>query len=203
MAAPVHDDGRFDPLVEFAGGWTTELAEEYLPIDRLPPVAYECLGGRLVMGPVEGSANSWGELELASVMRLPARKAGYVVYNPLNVLFDSQTWIIPDLVVLREPARQATWVDAAQVVMPVEFVSLSSRRRDRIDKPALCAAAGVPFFLRVEIDGAYVAVELSELVDGAYVSRQRAVGGQLFRADIPFAMSFDPLELLEPGVAPS
>ncbi|CAM3929710.1 hypothetical protein ACXYTP_10220 [Tsukamurella ocularis] len=60
----------------------------------------------------------------------------------------------------------------------------------------------MPFFLRVEIDGAYVAVELLELVDGAYVSRQRAVSGQDFRTDVPFPMCFDPLDLLEPGMAP-
>ncbi|MET9326400.1 Uma2 family endonuclease [Tsukamurella sp. NPDC003166] len=201
MAAPVHDEG-FDPLMEFAGGWTTELAERYLPIEGAPAARYECLGGRLVVSPVEGAANSWGELELAAVMRLPARAAGYVVYNPLNVLFDDRTWIVPDLVVLREPAGQVTWVPVERVLMPVDFVSPGSGYRDRCEKPALCAAARIPYFLRVEIDGKDVEVELGELADGEYRVVAHAVSGQEFRTDVPFPMSFDPLELLEPGVAP-
>ncbi|CAM3068470.1 Uma2 family endonuclease [Tsukamurella hominis] len=202
MAAPLRDDAPFDPLVDLAGLWTTKLAERFLPLDDMPPAKYECLGGRLVMSPREGTGNSRAALELGAILRLPARNAGFGAYSAVNMRFDDQTWIEPDLAVLKTPAQQVTWVPAEQVLMPVELVSRSSRRRDRIDKPALCAAAGVPFFLRVEIDGAYVAVELHELVDGAYVSRQRAVSGQRFRTDVPFAMDFDPLELLEPGVAP-
>lgn len=201
MAAPMHAEG-FDPLVEFAGGWTTELAEQYLPIEGIPGARYECLGGRLIMSPVEGSANSWGELELAVAMRSPARAAGYVVYNPLNVLFDDRTWISPDLVVLREPAGRITWVPAERVLMPVEFVSPGSGHRDRVEKPALCATAGIPYFLRVEIDGESVEIELSELVDGRYRVIAQAVSGHEFRTDVPFPLALDPATLLEPGVAP-
>lgn len=202
MAAPLHVDDPFDPLVALAGLWTTKLAERYLPLDDLPPAKYECLGGRLVKSPMEGAANRYAVGRLVILLDGPARDADALVYPSVNMRFDDQTWIEPDVAVLRESAQQATWVPAGRVLMPVEFVSPGSRRRDRIDKPALCAAAGVPFFLRVEIDGAYVAVELHELVDRAYVSRQRAVSGQRFRTDVPFAMDFDPLELLEPGVAP-
>lgn len=202
MAAPLRDDPLFDPLVDLAGLWTTKLAERFLPLDDLPPAKYESVGGQLMMSPREGTANSYAAVELGYILREPARAAGAATYSAVNMRFDDQTWIEPDLVVLRAPVQQMTWVPAGQVLMPIELTSRSGRRRDRIDKPALCAEAGVPFFLRVEIDGALVTVELSELVDGAYVMRHRAVSGQRFDAGVPFRFAFDPVELLEPGVAP-
>ena len=201
MAAPLRDDAPFDPLVDLAGLWTTELAERFIPLPGLPPAKYESQGGTLVMSPREGTANSYAAAELVLQLRGPARTNGFTAYTAVNMRFDDQTWIEPDLAVLREPAQQVTWVPAAQVLMPVELVSRSSRRRDRIDKPALCAAAEVPYYLRVEIDGRYVEVELSELVDGAYRVIAQAVSGQEFSTEVPFPLSFDPLDLLEPGIA--
>lgn len=41
----------FDPLVDFDGMWTVELAERYLPIPGAPLAKYECWDGRLYMAP--------------------------------------------------------------------------------------------------------------------------------------------------------
>ena len=38
--------------------------------------------------------------------------------------------------------------------------------------------------------------------EGAYQVAARAVSGQEFRTEVPFPIAFDPLDLLEPGVAP-
>lgn len=200
MAAPLLDPAEpFDPLVDLAGLWTTRLAEQYLPLDELPPAKYECVNGRLIMSPREGSGNSYATIELAMILRAAAGGADAVVYSTVNMQFAPQTWIEPDLAVLKASADQTTWVPADAVLMPVEFVSRSSRRRDRIDKPALCAAVGVPFFLRVEINGPSVMVELSELVDGAFSVHARASSGEVFRAEVPFLIEFDPRQLLEPA----
>jgi Uma2 family endonuclease len=202
VAAPLRDDAPFDPLVDLAGLWTTELAERYVPLHGLPPATrYECLGGRLIMSPMEGAANRYAMGRMLVLLDGPAMGADALVYPSVNMRFDDQTWIEPDLAVLRASAQQAVWVPADLFLMPVEFVSPGSRRRDRIDKPALCAAAEVPYYLRVEIDGRYVEVELSELVDGAYRVIAQAVSGQEFRTEVPFPLSFDPLDLLEPGIA--
>lgn len=200
MAAPLLDPAEpFDPLVDLAGLWTTQLAEHYLPLDELPPAKYECVEGRLVMSPREGTGNSYATIELAMILRAATRGMEAVVYSTVNMLLAPQTWLEPDLAVLKASADQITWVPAESVLMPIEFVSRSSRRRDRIDKPALCAAAGVPFFLRVEIAGSSVSVELSELVDGAYRLRASATNGETFRAELPFPLEFDPVQLLEPA----
>jgi hypothetical protein len=187
----------FDPLVELRGLWTTELAERYLPIKVMPPVKYECLDGNLMMSSREDSRNIWAAGRLYVLMDAPVLKAGFFPYLSLNMHFDSQRWIEPDLTVLRQPAMQ-TWVPAELVLMPIEFVSRSSMRRDRIDKPALCAAAGVPYFMNIEISRQEAHVELLRLDDsGEYVIHAKALAGQEFRTDLPFPLSFDPEVLLE------
>lgn len=198
MAAPAMPS-RFDPLIELHGLWTTELAERYLPIEGAPPAKYECLDGNLIMSPGEGSANSYAALELGALLREPARKAGFVAYSSVNMRFSDQRWIEPDLTVLRKPVKNVTWVPAKLVLMPIEFVSKSSVRNDRINKPLLCESAGVPYFLRVEITDHEAHLELLRLDDSSrYVVHAKALAGQEFRTEQPFPMSFDPAVLLEP-----
>jgi Uma2 family endonuclease len=188
----------FDPLVQLYGMWNSELAEHYLPIPNAPTIGkYECLDGYLIMSPREGTQNSYATVELASILRAPARAAGHRAYSAVNMQFSPNRWIEPDLVVLKEPVKGLTWVPADKVLIPIEFVSTSSRRRDRIDKPALCAEADVPYFMRVEIDEHDIRIELFKLVDGEYVEHAKALGGQVFATEVPFPLSFDPRELLE------
>lgn len=188
----------FDPLVEFYGMWNTELAEDYLPIPHALVGKYECLDGYLIMSPREGSSpNSYATLTLGHLLFEPARTAGHRAYSALNVTFAPSRWIEPDLVVLKQPVKGLTWVPVEKVLIPIEFVSASSRRRDRIDQPALCAAAGVPYFMRVEIDQYDAHVELFKLDDGEYTLHAKAQAGQLFETELPFPISFDPAVLLE------
>jgi Uma2 family endonuclease len=185
----------FDPLVELHGLWTTQLAERYLPIDGMPPVRYECLDGRLVLTPRGDSASSYARGRLAVELHSAAHAAGAAPYLATNMLLDLQRWIEPDLTVLRQSVRNLTWVPAELVLMPVEITSGSS---GRIDRPALCAAAGVPYFLRVEITDHEAHLELLRLDDsGKYVVQAKALAGQEFRTDLPFPLSFDPAVLLE------
>ncbi|MFD1045970.1 Uma2 family endonuclease [Kibdelosporangium lantanae] len=189
---------EFDPLVELYGMWTTELAEHYLPIPNAPLVGkYECLDGYLIMSPREGSRNSYAAVVLGALLLEPARVAGCRAYSALNVQFEMDRWIEPDLAVLKAPVKGLTWVPVDQVLMPVELVSKSSRRRDRIDKPALCAEVGVPYFMRVEIDEYSAHVELLKLDGDRYVLHAQALSGQLFETDLPFPLSFDPVVMLE------
>jgi Uma2 family endonuclease len=54
-----------------------------------------------------------------------------------------------------------------QVVIAVEVVSPGTKRRDRLEKPAEYAAAGIPFYWRIEQDPVHVfAYELG--ADGTY-----------------------------------
>jgi hypothetical protein len=164
----------FDPLVEFISGvWTTVLAERYLPIDGLPAAKYECLDGHLIMSPRGHSGIGCAIMELRALLREPAGEIGAPPYPMLAVAFDPQCWIEPDLVVLRHQVRQVHWVPAELMLMPVVFLP-----SDRIDRPALCAAAGVPCFMTVEIGHDDVVVELSRLDDsGRYVTTHKGRPG--------------------------
>jgi Uma2 family endonuclease len=197
VAAPA-----FDPLVDFDGLWTTKLAEQFLPDPRLPAARYECVNGRLVVSPTEAYTNSWGESKLLRLIGDAGEEAGFYVSGAVNLTFQPGTWIQPDVTVLHslpDTDAQDTWVPVSLCTMAVEFVSPGNRRTDLVNKPAMCAAGGVPYFLRVEIVRRlrHASAELSaQLADGGYVTLVRAIAGQPFETTEPFPMRFDPIQLV-------
>ncbi|WP_306204820.1 Uma2 family endonuclease [Actinoplanes sp. RD1] len=73
----------------------------------------------------------------------------------------------PDVVLLKEPVSDKShYFLADQVVIAVEIVSKSTKRRDRLEKPVEYAAVGIPHFWRIEQDPLHVFAY--DLVDGAY-----------------------------------
>lgn len=202
MAAPVPlAESDFDPLVEFAGMWNTRLADRYLPIPELPGAKYECVDGRLFVSPSEAFSNTYGETALVRLLSSGSRTAGFYVTTTVNLAFNPDHWIQPDVTVLHTLPRDDSedkWVPAALCTMVVEFVSPSSRRRDRIDKPGICAAAGIPYFMRVELTRKLrtVSVQLLKLDDGDYRLIEQALARQVFRVDEPFPIEFAPEDLL-------
>lgn len=207
VRVPDHDSEPtgFDPLAAFYGRWNTRLVERYRPLLSylFPGKKVECVRGRLVVSPTEASGNSYGEGGLIAMLRAPARAAGFLVYGPLNLAFDPETYVIPDVCVLHQvPETKATrtWVPADHFTMPVEFVSPSSQVRDQIDKPELYAAHGIPYFMRVMIDSEQRSATITQLklVRGMYKTVAEAVTGERFTMTEPFGASFDVDELLEP-----
>lgn len=197
MAAPAMG-GPFDPLVDLDGMWTTDLAERYLPIEGMPPATYECVDGKLILSPYEAGQNVYAADELRTIVKPAVREARLHVYTTINLRMSYQRWIQPDFTVTRTLV-DGTWAEAADVVLVGEFVSRSSRTRDRIDKPSLCAEAGIPFYLLGEVDRneEFVSLHLLHLTDGHYRPVAVALAGERFHTDQPFAMSFDPIQLLE------
>ncbi|MFD1048559.1 Uma2 family endonuclease [Kibdelosporangium lantanae] len=196
MAAPASHG--FNPLTEFEGRWTTALAELYLPVEGLPPAKYECVDGNLILSPRESYANSFAAMKLGYLTFDAAIKAQLRAVGALNVMITEQRWIEPDFNVVR-PGQDGIWIDANEVVMTGEFVSPTSRTRDHIDKPAICAAAGIPYYMTIEISSAdkTVRIKLWKLVGGRYRPLRVADAGERFETDEPFPMSFDPVELLD------
>ncbi|WHT19322.1 Uma2 family endonuclease [Crossiella sp. CA-258035] len=188
----------FDPLVEFDGMWDMRLAEHYLPLPHVPAAKYECLDGKLIMSPYEASQNSYAAARLIFLATVAADRTPFRVYGTVNLLFAPGRWIQPDLTVLNGSAEGALWVSPGLTTLVAEVVS-PSRRRDRIDKPALCADAGIPFYLEVQVDHEQerAAVHLFKLDRGAYRPHTSALAGQKFETDLPFPLSFDPAELLD------
>jgi Uma2 family endonuclease len=199
----VGDPRNFDPLDEFYGKWNTRLAERYRPFLARHFGKWECIDGRLVVAPPEAFGNVAGESRLMILLGGPASAKGYIVTGPLNLTFSPGDWIQPDICVLHKaPETEDTnkWVPADHFTMAVEFVSPSSKKRDEIDKPALCARAGIPYFVRVEINREQRAAEISQhkLVGGSYRLLVQAFAGERFTMTEPFEASFDVAELLVP-----
>jgi Uma2 family endonuclease len=193
---------EFDPLREFFGMWNTKLAERYLPLPELPSARYECVNGSLIVSPYERSANSRAAYKLGRYFDEPAHAAGFIVFGSINLTFSPGRWIEPDVTVLhRVPDNDEDdlWVPAQYCTLPVEIISRSSRRRDRIDKPALCAQVGIPFFMQIEVVRrlGQVTVTLLELGgDRRYETVAQAANGQRFEMKAPFECAFDPADLL-------
>ncbi len=200
VAAPAYDTGAFDPLVELNGVWTPDLADRYLPIPGMPPVKYECQDGHLVVSPYGGSADIHAADELRDRLKPHAKSIDGGAYTTLNIQLTPDSWIQPDFAVLREPARGRVWIPATQALLVGECVSPSSRVADRIDKPAMCAAAGIAYFMRVEVSCTknHAEITLLRLAEhGTYEVHAKALAGSTFGTREPFPLSFDPAELLE------
>jgi Uma2 family endonuclease len=105
---------------------------------------------------------------------------------------------IPDVVVCTELVDTTT-VDVELVALAVEVVSPSTARRDRLEKPAAFAAAGVPAYWRVEIgreDGPVV--YCYRLDQGTYLETTTLQAGTAGTVDVAGAVTvtFDPADLL-------
>lgn len=85
----------------------------------------------------------------------------------VGVMIDYGTTLEPDALVLFGPVDyDKHYYHPRQVAVAVEIVSPSTRRRDRMEKPVLYAAAGIPHYWRIEQDPVHVYAY--DLVDGRY-----------------------------------
>ena len=92
---------------------------------------------------------------------------GYEPQFAVGVVVDHRRTLEPDALVLHSPVDlDHHYYDAEQVVIAIEIVSPGTRKRDRMQKPALYAAAGVPHYWRVEQSPLHIYAY--DLVDGAY-----------------------------------
>lgn len=190
----------FDPLIDLDGLWTPELAERYLPISGVPPAKYECLDGKLIMRPREGSAATFAVSELGQRMKPAASSNGHHFYLAVNLLLGVQKWIEPDFAVLTRSGRGRVWIPPEDVLLVGECMSPAGRRNDRTRRPAQCSEANIPYFMRLEVNyaDAQVDVELLRLEGSRYRPQARGSDVESFETDLPFPLAFDPAELLEP-----
>ncbi|MEU3453786.1 Uma2 family endonuclease [Micromonospora sp. NPDC006766] len=85
----------------------------------------------------------------------------------VGVVISHRNTLEPDVLLLRRPVvAESHYFDAAQVVLAVEVVSPGTRRRDRLEKPADYADAGIPHYWRIEQNPLHVYAY--DLVDGRY-----------------------------------
>lgn len=107
---------------------------------------------------------------------------------------------IPDVVVSTERV-ETTAVDVDAVALVVEIVSPSTKKTDRLEKPAAFAAAGVPAYWRVELDDQHGPTIYCYRLDGnAYSEIAILAPGTIGTAAVTGTVSvhLDPAELHRP-----
>ncbi|GAB3801460.1 Uma2 family endonuclease [Micromonospora zhanjiangensis] len=184
----------FDVLGEFDEPWTAQLALDLLPEANGPKV--EVLSGSVIVTPHAGIDHQTIELDFAYLLKQAAKRAKLWVYHEVNVVSGDDLFI-PDIAVFRRSGGGRVSLDIADAVLLGEIVSPGNRRKDVIDRPRQYAAAGVPYFLRVDARNRVPAVALFELVDGEYRPVAAAAAGGTFTMTEPFAFSIDPADLLD------
>jgi Uma2 family endonuclease len=107
---------------------------------------------------------------------------------------------IPDIVVVGPGAwdRPGLYVWPTDVLLLIEVESPHTSR-DRILKPALYAAAAIPAYWRVELDGLGTPAVVMYVLDGdAYREVGTVRAGESVRVDVPFPIELRPAELVGP-----
>jgi Uma2 family endonuclease len=179
------------PLLPPPQGWTVD------DIERLPAsdIRYELVDGVPHVTPAPSSGHQHVSRRLANLLE-DAATAGLAVAEAVGVIIANDQRPIPDVVVVRDFDFDVNNYPAAQVIAAVEIVSRSTRSDDRFRKPALYAQAGIPSYLRVELDPLHVVAYRLD-PEGVYTEYARAAAGETVHLELPFPISFDPAALLK------
>ena len=107
---------------------------------------------------------------------------------------------VPDITVIGPGAwdQPGLYVRPPDVLLSIEVESPNTSR-DRILKPALCAAAAIPAYWRVELDGPGTPAVVMYLLDGGVYREIGTVrAGESVMVDVPFPVELRPAELVGP-----
>ncbi|MBV9312728.1 MAG: Uma2 family endonuclease [Pseudonocardia sp.] len=167
------------------GPWT-EPEFLALPEDR----RVELLDGELLVSPSASSRHQRLSFRLCVALEA-ARPAGMEVLEAVNVRVGPDRILIPDLAIVTRPEEDIAVFDAADVLMLVEIASPSNVAIDRAIKPQLYAAAGIPYYVRIECTGPTALPH--RLHDGRYIADG---GGSVLRLQDPFPVEVDLPKLL-------
>jgi Uma2 family endonuclease len=160
---------------------------------------YEIIDGSLYVSPGPSRPHQVAAGRILALL-LAAAPHDVEVVQTVDVEMD-RSMFEPDVVVLPADLAYRTGgpLKPAEVLLAVEVVSPSSRRMDRLLKPAVLADAGVPAYWRVELEGPDApAVVVHELAEGVYREVRTVRAGESAVVDVPFRVELRPAELAGP-----
>lgn len=134
------------------GGWTIEAMLRFA--DANPDAVLELQEGAILILPVPDAGHQKTISDL--VQWFAAHEALDHLAPSFLVKVAAETFRRPDIVLLREGSRypgDARWVEAKDVLLAIEVVSITRGSLDRILKPVEYERAGIPNFWRVEPAG--------------------------------------------------
>jgi Uma2 family endonuclease len=181
-------------FTESHGRWTVDALRR-LPEDEFH--RYEIDDGVLIVSPRPAAPHQVASLEIAVVLREPARAAGLEVVQEVEVVTHHRDdWLkVPDLTVVAGDAVDAEpqELEAADVVLAVEISgSRQSRNRDFGEKLEAYAEARIPHYWIVDLVPV-PRLTVFELVDGAY--REVVASEEPVKLSRPFPVEIDPARL--------
>jgi len=151
-----------NPFGRQSGGYTLEDVLK-LP-DDTPRV--ELRDGVMILVP----SPTFGHQKIGNLLWLWFRQHAPVEFEPITaagIALSPWDTFEPDVMLLRRPVElRDHYALADQVLIAVEVVSPSTRRRDRFEKPGDYAAAGITHYWRIEQDPVHVFAY--DLVEGQY-----------------------------------
>ncbi|MEV6345057.1 Uma2 family endonuclease [Actinoplanes sp. NPDC051851] len=149
---------------------------------------YEIVDGCLHVTPPPLTAEHDALVDaVVAVLRAEAPPDWWVC-DRLGVELDASS-LVPDVTVLRPRSSGAIWADPADVALVVEVESGETRRYDRLLKPDVYAAAGIPGYWRVEPGPALRVYTL----DGDRYRLERSVeSAEHVKLDAPYPMRVTP-----------
>jgi Uma2 family endonuclease len=151
-----------DPIKQKRAGYTVE--DVFALPDDAPRV--ELSDGVLTVVPSPSGGHQRINWKLVAWLdqHLPD---GFEPQLAVGVLVEYSTTLEPDALILHSPVDlEHHFYQPDQVLVAVEIVSPGTKRRDRLEKPALFAAAGIPHFWRIEQNPVHIFAY--DLVDGRY-----------------------------------
>jgi Uma2 family endonuclease len=167
------------------GPWTED---EFLAQPPNPRV--ELLDGSLLVSPAGTGLHQWLSFQLCVVLNAAAPR-GMRALEAVNVRVAPGRILIPDLTVLTRPDLRALRYPAAAALLVVEITSPGNAYVDRAVKPQLYAQAGIPSYLRVELERGEPSGLVFALDGDQYVETARFTPGETTRLDVPFPVEFD------------
>jgi Uma2 family endonuclease len=141
-----------DPVKQKRAGYTVE--DVFSLPDSAPRV--ELTDGVLTVVPSPSGGHQKINWRLAGWLErhLPD---GFEPQLAVGVLVGADATLEPDALVLHGPVDlDHHFYKPEQVVVAIEIVSPGTRRRDRFEKPALYASAGIPHYWRIEQNPVHV-----------------------------------------------
>ncbi|MGI9002583.1 MAG: Uma2 family endonuclease [Pseudonocardia sp.] len=180
-------EALYEAVFAHPGPWTQD---EYLALPETP-ARIELVDGVLVVSPLSAVPHHRLVRELTVLFCDTCPDGCWEGLPGVNVRLWRDHFRIPDVVVARA-GLDVLFVSAADVLLLAEVTSPGNFRQDRIVKHGDYAAAGIPFYLRVDLDRGIdeLTAAAYELVDGAYREYAQAVDG-VVRLDRPWPLEAD------------
>jgi Uma2 family endonuclease len=180
-------EALYEAVFAHPGTWTED---EYFALPEMP-TKVELVDGVLVVMPLPSVVHQRLVMQIAMLLDQTCPTDEWEMFPGLNVRLWPGHFRNPDVIVARGGAM-SRYISAADTLLLVEITSPGNFRQDRIVKHGDYADAGVPFYLRVDLEKGHEVLEatLFELVDGAYREAARSVDGML-RTSLPWPFEAD------------